>query len=211
MGTVATPGTMRSIMSADQFLSFEVCGRCYELRGPFDYRWKGTQYRFVQECRCARDARPAGERPPLWISFDFNTAAELCYGCGGRLLRSGSRFSVWFCGECKRRAIECNRAVGKAAIPIGRHSLMHGFALSPDSAGSPEIGAFVNRMGSLIERMNLVCAWSHEVVHHNLVDTGLDRRASIDVSTYLEALTGLDREGRFAMMLEWFMTRPELG
>jgi len=37
----------------DPFASFEVCGQCYELRGPFDYTWKDTQYTFAQECRCS--------------------------------------------------------------------------------------------------------------------------------------------------------------
>ena len=75
---------------ADQpFASFEVCGQCYELRGPFDYTWKDAQYTFVQECRCERDARPRDERPPTWISFDFNAGAELCHGIGDAEITDG--------------------------------------------------------------------------------------------------------------------------
>jgi hypothetical protein len=190
---------------ADQpFASFEVCVRCYELHGPFDHAWKGTQYRFVQECRCEREARPDGERQPTWMSFDFNDGAELCYGCGAELLRSGSRFSVWFCGPCKARVAECNRAAGVAVVPIGRHSFMHGFGLSGASAPPGEIDAFVARLGNLFDRIQLLDGWSREVVRRNLADTGfLDPEAPVALPRYLVAVANVDRDERFATMLEW--------
>jgi hypothetical protein len=190
------------------FASLRVCGGCFTLRGPFPYVWNDTDYSFVQECRCERDARPPGERAPKWISFDFNTAAELCRGCGAVALRSGTRWSIWFCDECRDRAVERNREVGTAVVPIGRHSLLHGLGLpgSPAPAGR-DVDAFVARFGSLAERMRLVDDWSREVVRRNLVDAGLDRQPAISLPRYLAAVAGVDRAGRFTMMFEWLEDR----
>jgi hypothetical protein len=44
-------------------------------------------------------------------------------------LPSGSRWSVWFCAACKDRVVELNSAVGRAVIPIGRHSMMSGVSI----------------------------------------------------------------------------------
>jgi hypothetical protein len=196
---------MRRIMMADQpFASFEVCGHCYELRGPFDYTWKEMHYTFVQECRCERDARPRDVRPPTWVSFDFNRGAELCHGCGGAVLRSGSRWSVWFCDACMASAVERNRQAGIAVVPMGRHALMHGVTLSGRSTRSRSaIDAFVVRFGNLFERMQLLEDWSHEVVWRNLVQAGLDRQPTVALPHYLAAVAELDRAERFATMLEW--------
>ena len=42
---------------------WQVCGTCYELRGPFVWRLKGEADNHVQECDCARKLRAEGERP----------------------------------------------------------------------------------------------------------------------------------------------------
>ncbi len=93
-----------------------VCRECLGLRGPcFD---EFSRCERVQRCRC--------EPPePLWRAYDFNTAAELCRGCGSVVIRSGSRWSLFFCEACKERVVAHNRAYPCDAIPIGRHSIMN--------------------------------------------------------------------------------------
>ncbi len=203
---------MGRAQSAESFALFEVCGRCYELRGPFDYTWKGTQYTFVQECRCERDARPDDARPPTWISFDFNTGAELCNACGAEVLASGSRWSVWFCAACKERAVAFNDRAGVALVPIGRHSLMHrtGLQTTPPPSDN-EIGAFVTQFGNLVDRMRRLDAWAHEVVRRNLVDMGVDEEPTIALSLYLAAGRNIDRTRRFDEMVEWTKSRDARG
>jgi hypothetical protein len=188
----------------EPFASFDVCGYCYELHGPFDYTWNNTHYTFVQKCRCRRDAPPTDPRPPTWVSFDFNTGAELCRGCGTEVLPSGSRWSIWFCDACRTRAVERNRDAGIAVVPIGRHSLMHGIGMSNPSAPSqPEIDAFISRFRNLTDRIQLLDDWSHEVVRRNLANAGLDRHATVTLSHYLATTAKLDRAERFAAMLKW--------
>jgi len=181
---------------------WQVCGRCFELRGPFVWRLKGEEYPHVQECACERNRHAEGERPETWRGFDFNMVAELCQACGCRVLDSGSRFSVWICGECKQRAIDLNAEVGRSLIPIGRHSIMHSVSLSASPKPTPaEIEGFVTRFGTLIERMRRLGDWGHEVVRRNLVTIGSPDEAGAPLADYLDAVSSVDRGERFDAMV----------
>lgn len=110
-----------SELSADM----ELCCKCLALRGPF----------FDSHNRCERVQRCGCEPPEaLWNAFDYNRAAELCRCCASRVIRCGSKWSVFFCDACKPQVVAYNSAAGWTVIPIGRHSLMNGGALSARSA-----------------------------------------------------------------------------
>lgn len=191
---------------------FSVCGTCDELRGPFRWRLKGEDYAYVQECACERNRRPDGQRPETWLGFDFNTVAELCQGCGCRVLQSGSRFSVWFCDVCKQRAVALNAEFGRALVPIGRHSVMHGFGLQTQPKPTDvEIAAFVTRFGTLSKRIDRLCDWAHAVVRTNLATIGRSDEASVVLVEYLEGVSGVDRDERFdAMVASMTIDRDDL-
>jgi hypothetical protein len=179
---------------------FQVCGTCCELRGPFRWRLHGEECALVQQCACERDGRVDGKRPETWPGFDFNTVAELCQACGCRVLGSGSRFSVWFCGECKRRAVALNARAGQPLVPIGRHSIMHGSALHARPTDA-EIDVFVTRFGTLVERMERLHGWGHEVVRSNLATMGPRDAPSVALADYLDAASSVDRADRFDTMV----------
>jgi hypothetical protein len=103
----------------------DLCRECLVLRGPFFDSHNGCER--VQRCGCEA-------REPLWNAFDYNCAAELCRCCGSRVIRCGSKWSVFFCDECKRQVVAYNSAAGWRAIPIGRHSIMNGVALNTKHA-----------------------------------------------------------------------------
>jgi hypothetical protein len=157
--------------SRDRF----VCGTCGELRGPFIWTLKGVDYPHVQECGCARQLRAKGERPETWLGFDFNIAAELCNACGCEVVDSGSRFSFFFCTECRDRATALNAEVGRPLVPIGRHSLMHGIAMRGRPTDA-EIGDFVTRFGTLVDRIIQIDKWGGEVVRTNAPQSGTRMR-----------------------------------
>lgn len=177
-----------------------VCGTCGELRGPFVWRLKGVEYPHVQECGCARRPRAKGERPGTWLGFDFNTLAELCRSCGCEVLASGSKFSIWFCRECRDRATALNAEVGQPLVPIGRHSLMHGIGMRAHPTDA-EIGAFVTRFGTLVDRMNQIHRSAGEVVRTNLAAVGPSDTTDIELALYLDAASGVDRAERFEAMV----------
>jgi hypothetical protein len=99
----------------------ELCRTCLVLRGPFFDSHNGCER--AQRCACE-------PREPLWNAFDYNCAAELCRCCASQVIGCGSKWSVFFCAECRRHVNAHNDAAGWKVIPIGRHSIMNGVALN---------------------------------------------------------------------------------
>lgn len=178
-------------------------------------------HRYLQVCRdCARlwEAETGGrDRPPAqqctcsgppesWEGWDVAEWARLCDCCLGEVLQSGSRWSVWFCEDCKRRVMGLNAAIGMPLIPIGRHSLMHGITAHPDG---PEIQveAFVEAMSGLSGRMGTLGDWKEHRLGAIFDAFGLT--SGVTLADYLEALEQadepeFDKETSFSRLAAWF-------
>lgn len=158
----------------------ELCRECLGLRGPFFDAHNGCER--VQKCGCE-----PGE--PLWNAFDYNCAAELCHCCASTAIRSGSKWSVFFCDPCKRHVVAHNDAAGWAAIPIGRHSLMNGVALNVHSArkrGARE--AFVRELPDLFDGMGRL--WKYHHAHVRRIVSSIDGSGpTVPVPQYVEHAT----------------------
>jgi hypothetical protein len=115
----------RTMAGNDLAAHMELCRKCLVLRGPFFDSHNGCER--VQRCGCA-------PREPLWNAFDYNCAAELCRCCASRVMRSGSKWSVFFCDACKGHVVAYNGGAGWNVIPIGRHLMMNGVALKTEDA-----------------------------------------------------------------------------
>ena len=63
----------------------------------------------------------------LWPGFDFNERVILCWCCGTKPIRSGGRWSPFFCRECQLMAMGVSLWHQSLVMPIGRHTLMHTF------------------------------------------------------------------------------------
>jgi hypothetical protein len=173
-----------------------LCRACKRLRGP----WRSTRASVIhqQGCACRRVVR---EREPvasddgaagLWPGYDYNEVAELCRCCGLDVLRSGSRWSGWFCEHCKDWVWDFNNRVGGCVIPIGRHSIMNGFAL-PGRLARDEalVKQFANDMRTLFERMNWTNDWAKRVVTRNMTACGLPSEKDVPLGEYLERVSVL--------------------
>jgi len=156
----------------------EICTTCFDLRGPF----RG----WVNPCDCDLAVlRARGERHPRF--GDLVISAQLCQCCTLEVLASGSRFSPWFCDDCRPRIVERNRAVGICVVPIGRHSIMNGVALSGTDAGdADQVTAFVARLGSIFERMKQLDVWARQRTGRHLEALGLLGPAAVSVATYFD-------------------------
>lgn len=176
-----------------------ICGRCHAVRGGPIGTVDGVTV--WQRCDCV----PAGGLPAQPRVGDFNTALELCRACGLVALRSGSRWSVWFCGPCATQARRLNERVGRCVVPIGRHSLMNG--ISVQSAEPEDIEAFAGLMSNLFDATGAVQKWSRTVVRENLVAAGLPADLDLDVASYLASVHGAaSPEQRFAEMVASLVT-----
>jgi hypothetical protein len=111
------------------YREMRVCGLCGEIFGKFRYE---PEIRIIyydqslgpleQVCECK--GRKTQE---VWPRFDFNEIITLCYSCGQDLMMSGSKGAIWFCHECLIRINNYNAQYSQYYIPIGRHSIMHGY------------------------------------------------------------------------------------
>ena len=137
--------------------------------------------------------------------LDYQTVAELCRSCGVELLASGSRWSVWFCSECKARVRDLNDRAGTCVMPIGRHSLMNNVGLSSDQAhDDAEVEAFAESMQGFVRATRRVAEWAAEIVRRNCARVGIADRDVVPIGEYLEAVSQLDREAAFEAMKVWW-------
>jgi hypothetical protein len=154
-----------------------VCGACNLIRAE-------VPERFNQRCRC--------QPPEIWEpigGYDFPIAAELCRCCGGELVGSGSKYSIWFCDRCLELVRGFNAQLGTAVIPVGRHSFHSGLALSASDTQNRNVAAFVLRVGSWFERLHRVDAWNGSAARFNRAILGLGADDVLLLS-YLETLKG---------------------
>jgi hypothetical protein len=155
----------------------DLCRECLGLRGPC----------FDSFGRCERTQRCACEpKEPLWTGYDYNCAIELCHLCGAATVRSGSRWSLFFCARCSTPVNAYNRAAGAVVIPIGRHSIMNGVVLSGRAAASPVArDAFAAAMTSLEGRIGRLFRWQRDKVRR-LLRKLPEGGATVPLETYLE-------------------------
>lgn len=155
-----------------------VCSDCFEIYGPWHYKGEagGTpDINFFQFC--GRDCPSQNRKPDMplkeageakWPRFDFNSVVDLCYCCGQEVLKSGSKWSEWFCEECKARVIKFNTQYQRTIIPIGRHSLMAGYRLGHNEVHNPGmIKAFTENMNNLFNTIDCLTKWKKFVLAEN--------------------------------------------
>lgn len=93
--------------------TFWICSKCMALHEPRE------PFETGQQCECG------GKREqPRWPRRDFNERAHLCECCCSFVLGSGSKFSTWFCTDCRELVDAYNERWGRTVIPVGRHTFM---------------------------------------------------------------------------------------
>ena len=97
-----------------------VCGACAQIYGPVIIRPGDMVLERVQRC-CQGGEGPERE----WPWYDFNAAAQICDACGADVVRSGSRWSSYYCAPCKDAVVALNERRRELFLPLGRHSMMN--------------------------------------------------------------------------------------
>lgn len=186
------------------FSQMWICHQCTRVYGFFT---RDRLYYQQHSAKCDPRAKPQDK----WPWADFNCIVDLCSGCGQELLRSGSKWSVWFCQECKGRVVGLNTALSKKVIPIGGHSLMSGIGLSGVNAVCDEkIKKFVKDLDDFFASLTVIKEWGAQIVLRNLSDLGY--KADARLVEYLERVKDLPPKSEvFKEMCEFVRNRSRAG
>ncbi len=174
------------MLEVTQVARLNMCRACLTLRGPFydDFNHRER----VQLCGCDPD------QPP-WNAYDYNCFAELCHCCAAEIVKSGTKWSPFFCDDCKTRVRAYNESIGFCAIPLGRHSIMNGVALRVAPATERrQVDTFVKGLFGLFERVG--CLSSHRQARIRRILTSLPKRTGpVPLPTYLACAKEVSSDG----------------
>ena len=193
---VASRTGTRTRTATERVWGAEICSDCGAVSGSLEVELLDERRLYEQRCHCWRHLPPQ-ER---WAGYDFNKHLELCYCCGIEPIRSGSRWSVFFCGECAGRVMEFNRRHGHWVMPIGRHSTMHGVSLGESDPVDP----FVAKFRGLSDAIDHLDEWACLNVRRNVLRLMVELRTwddlalAFDLSSYLSGVGELGLEKRVA-------------
>jgi len=188
-----------------------VCSACGGLYGSWKYEPEikalypeRARESENQDCYC-KERR----RQKEWPGFDFNEIVTLCYCCGREVLNSGSRWSVWFCENCKERVVVFNTFVQRTIIPIGRHSMMSGYYLKgQDIHEKAEIENYAANVNQLFSGIDHLDKWRKYIIRENFKLFKISK--DISLFDYLVWVSKLpDKNIAFQKMCEFFVKPGE--
>ena len=208
--------TIKTLWINDQWIknhveyeAMMVCATCFEIYGPWHYKKDVGALDFFQVCafNCPQDRWYEARWP---TRFDFNRVAELCYCCGQEVLKSGNKFSVWFCDECKERVTQFNTQYQRTIIPIGRHSIMAGYSLRAKDAHDPEmIKTFTKNLGNLSSGIDCLIEWKKFIHAENFKTLGCVNDTPL--KDYLVQTKKLGEKSTFFLLLKDFFEQKLSG
>ena len=165
-----------------------ICTECGGLKGHMPINGKN----YHLHCRCERvRSRSVQELPP---GYDLAPFIDLCFCCGLTPIRSGSRWSAFFCPDCMEMVRHVNGTFGSAIIPVGRHSLMNSVVLEPREAFDEEkVREFADRAKSLLHRVDLLFYWRSLTVLRVISELDMPGGKSIPYEKYILHTDGTKR------------------
>ncbi len=203
------PRIRQGVPQGADYRQMRICPRCLELEGW--YWWDGQWLYQPHPHYCAhwtkKDAKLA---PPRCL--DVTDVLCLCECCGSEVLAVGTKWSVWFCEECRIRTIHTNRFLGHYCIPIGRHSLQSaacgtplGFINGHEIIKNPKkVRTIAKQLRGMFDQMDRLSEWARLAVRENTRCIGLNQEESIPLPLYVRSLkrTPIDKKIRFIQMCE---------
>lgn len=158
-----------------------ICRVCSGVHGPACVAQDGRTLCCEQACMCVTKTG----RAETWPGYDFPIVVELCRCCGRVALRSGSRWSVWFCNACKPKIIAINQACDFAILPLGRHSVTAVVAARLEQ----DVPEFARGFQDWFARIEVMEEFAVAAVFENLKSLApSDHAPDISLVRYLEAL-----------------------
>jgi hypothetical protein len=128
---------------------------------------------------------------------------RLC--CGLEFLRSGSRWSTWFCKPCNAQSRALNELAQQLVVAHGPHTLMNGIGLLEYRAGEQDVARFVSGVKAMAASSEWLHAWGATVLAYNERALELDPDVNVPLDLYLRLTDsedcGLTRDAAFERMV----------
>ena len=194
------------------YKEMDLCRECGEIRGPFRLRGGGPFHSQTCLCPDKRGTPQAREELTIYFRLDFARAVTLCACCGQELIKTGSKFSSFFCDFCRKLIYAFDRKRGITIIPMGRHSFMNGVLLNGgDAQNERAITRFVEGMSSMFKRIELLEEWAKGVIAENIKRTGHDWGNHVGLFDYLSEMPRdfRSRHNAFLGLRKFFLERCE--
>jgi hypothetical protein len=191
-----------------------ICRKCLTLYGslvhilsesPTGTIRSGWRY---QKCSCMKkEDDKNGVKVRLWPGNNFNTSVEFCHCCSKELINTGSKFSSFYCDDCKKLISEHNNQPGNIQIPMGRHSFMNGIKMGIPFSKKEEI-EFTLNLNIFFKSIDLVSEWQELCLFENLHDLGFRFTNDIALPYYDKLIQEPEKNkfSYFAKMLEYIKT-----
>lgn len=153
---------------AEDTSGLTLCLDCHHLKGTYRDR----------EHRCRCQTRDDTWKRKHWEGYDLPEKIELCFLCARATMGSGSRWTWLACDSCRK----VNDAIGTAiagetaqALPLGRHSIMNGQALSGKDVGDEgAIDRFAAAGGTMMSTAKRLSSWRSAEITRLAEGQGLD-------------------------------------
>jgi hypothetical protein len=176
-------------ISSHDTSTLAICNKCFEVCGSVSVN--DVAYQQLCSCRSLK----AWQNVKFAPRHDYATYVELCHACGLEAIRSGSKWSQFFCSDCHDVIRDLNRTLGFALIPIGRHSIMNSFSLGgKDIEDRQKIVSFVKGLRSLFFRMDALRDWRRLMVARRCAELSFKGDKSIPLEDFLRKGRSVDRE-----------------
>ena len=187
-----------------------ICYHCYDVEG---WCWDEKEWRHQINPRCPSNKDIEPNLQNKWDRYDFNEVLTLCYCCASEILDSGSRWSVWFCEDCKQLALQVNGFFERPWLPIGRHSLMNRILIlrsvnwrivQKTKADIRRFSREFRAFKSCLENMQGMSDYAVNAVKQNLRCLCLNAEEDIPLPTYMRALqeNHIDKKVRFLQLCQ---------
>ena len=194
--------SLMDVLGGVSVCGVSVCGPCGDAVGRAPDR-RDLSAEIIQLGSCP--AHREGPTEP-WTGYDYNRFVELCRCCGAVPLRSGSRWSVWFCPTCRAEVDLLNSRLGRYIVPIGRHSLHGGRLLSAHQIADPiVVQDFLNSWAGVGDAMTRLGEWARIAVRSNVERITGQEDAVLPITEYCrQARDLIDPAERFREMCVHF-------
>ncbi len=168
----------------NDYSNLAVCTKHFTLSGVYEGR----------EHRCGCQPADNTWRQREWAGYDIAALIDLCHLCVRAVMASGSRWTWYACDSCRKVNNQIATAIlgepdpRNKILPLGRHSMMNGVALSLHNADSnARTERLIESVMELQDFWDRLSTWKSEEGERLVAVSGFGGLETVPLDRWLEA------------------------